>query len=139
MLKPVHRHIGVYAVIVHSNQVLLVEKKRGPYSGKWDLPGGSLLDGEGVIDALQRELIEEVNLRVDENEIELWTNRTAFFDYQGGSFYHIGMLYRVHHFDLLELRLDCFKEDVAGAKWISSSSVSKELLSPFAHFVLFGS
>ena len=55
-----HRHLGVYAVTRDDPRGLLVIRKtRGPYAGRFDLPGGSLQDEESLAQALQRELREE--------------------------------------------------------------------------------
>ena len=34
-------HKGVYGIIRKGNQILLIRKARGPYTGLYDLPGGS--------------------------------------------------------------------------------------------------
>lgn len=55
-----HRHLGVYAVTAEDPRGLLVIRKtRGPYSGLFDLAGGSLYDEESLAQALHRELREE--------------------------------------------------------------------------------
>jgi 8-oxo-dGTP pyrophosphatase MutT (NUDIX family) len=54
------------AVIVHAGQVLMVRKSStDPHRpGLWELPGGRLQPGEGLDDALVREVLEEVELAV---------------------------------------------------------------------------
>ncbi|GAB4146430.1 MAG: NUDIX domain-containing protein [Patescibacteria group bacterium] len=53
-------YVGVKAVIVASNKALLLQKP--DFEGKlyWDLPGGRMDEGETFIDALNRELKEEL-------------------------------------------------------------------------------
>ena len=46
------RHLGVYGIVIHDNKILLVEKSRGAYTGKYDLPGGSIEHGEKPIETL---------------------------------------------------------------------------------------
>ena len=58
-------HLGIYAIITKGDSVLLVKKSRGPYRGKWDLPGGSPLHGESILQTLQREVLEETGVRLD--------------------------------------------------------------------------
>lgn len=47
------------------NELLVVLKREGPYSGKYDLPGGSLNDTESLNEALIRECKEETAMEVD--------------------------------------------------------------------------
>ncbi|NIK77876.1 hypothetical protein FHS15_003014 [Paenibacillus castaneae] len=34
-----YRHMGVYGICVVNEQILVIRKILGPYSGKYDLPG----------------------------------------------------------------------------------------------------
>ena len=62
--KPVPR-IGVSACVWRDGKVLLVERGKEPWKGKWSLPGGSLEFGETVREAAQRELAEETGVAAD--------------------------------------------------------------------------
>jgi ADP-ribose pyrophosphatase YjhB (NUDIX family) len=52
------------AIIVSRGRVLLGRRARPPYAGTWDLPGGFLEAGETPERGLQRELREELGVRV---------------------------------------------------------------------------
>ncbi|MFJ9370682.1 NUDIX domain-containing protein [Nocardia sp. NPDC101769] len=54
---------SVYLVAPCDKAVLLVRDGTGQ-NGRWDLPGGGLEPGEGRLDALDRELLEETGLRL---------------------------------------------------------------------------
>ena len=52
------------AVVVRDGQVLLARRARAPWLGTWHSPGGFLDAGEHPIAAAEREVFEEVGLRV---------------------------------------------------------------------------
>ena len=62
--KPLPR-IGVSACVWRDGKVLLVERGKEPWKGKWSLPGGSLEFGETVREAARRELAEETGVEAD--------------------------------------------------------------------------
>ncbi len=57
--------IGVSACVWRDGKVLLVERGKEPWKGKWSLPGGSLEFGETVRQAAARELLEETGTEAD--------------------------------------------------------------------------
>ncbi len=59
-------NLRVYALIINeANQLLLSDEFRfGHFFTKF--PGGGIEPGEGIIDALHRELFEEMNLKINE-------------------------------------------------------------------------
>ena len=54
--------LGVAAVVVKDNAVLLVKEAAGRYTGHWGLPKGHVDDGELPRDAALRELREECDV-----------------------------------------------------------------------------
>ncbi|MGC9071963.1 MAG: NUDIX hydrolase [Acidilobus sp.] len=54
--------VGVGALVLRDNEVLLVKRAAPPDRGKWALPGGKVELGEGVCEAARRELQEETRL-----------------------------------------------------------------------------
>jgi 8-oxo-dGTP diphosphatase len=56
--------VGVGAVIVHDGRVVLIRRGKEPLKGRWVVPGGTVEWGEGLEDALVREIQEETGLQV---------------------------------------------------------------------------
>ena len=55
----IKKHFGVYGVCFQDGKLLCIEKTRGPYQHRFDLPGGSQELGEGLTETLKREVLEE--------------------------------------------------------------------------------
>jgi len=57
--------VGVAAVILDGDGVWLARRGREPALGKWSLPGGLVELGETHLDALTRELHEELSISIE--------------------------------------------------------------------------
>ena len=55
----IKKHFGIYGVCLQEGKLLCIEKTRGPYQHRFDLPGGSQEEGEGLTETLKREVLEE--------------------------------------------------------------------------------
>ena len=48
----------------HKGKYLLSQRPNGNLKGKWEIPGGQIKDNETPIEALKREIREELNCRI---------------------------------------------------------------------------
>lgn len=62
---PEHPIIGVAAIVLRGDDVLLVQRGREPARGLWGLPGGMLELGETVAEGVRREVLEECGVEVE--------------------------------------------------------------------------
>ena len=60
----IKRYFGVYAVCFENGKLLCIEKTRGTYQHRYDLPGGSQQLGEELKETLTREVMEETGFTV---------------------------------------------------------------------------
>lgn len=131
-IKKFHRAFGVYGLCIADGKLLVINKNGGPYINRFDLPGGSLEEGESLSVAVKREFVEETGL-----EIELEQNIGVVdfklpWDWNGFTdVHHIAVYYLVNKIggELTE-PLQFEGQDSLGALWISEQEISLENSSP---------
>lgn len=62
-------HLGVKALIRNSQGRFLLLDRNQPHHSFWDIPGGRLQKGEELLEALKREINEEIGLENIENAL----------------------------------------------------------------------
>ncbi|RLF98764.1 MAG: NUDIX hydrolase, partial [Thaumarchaeota archaeon] len=55
---------AVGAFIIRDGKILLIRRAYEPCAGKWSVPGGAIKLGETTIDALRREIFEELGVKL---------------------------------------------------------------------------
>ena len=79
--------MGVGAIIIENQRVLMVERGGEPLKGWWSLPGGVVETGELLETALHREVREETGLEVEIiNMVEVFER--IMLDSEGKPEYH---------------------------------------------------
>jgi len=57
--------VGVGAVVLDGDLVLLIKRSKAPLKGQWSLPGGGVEVGETLEQAIAREVREETGLAIE--------------------------------------------------------------------------
>ena len=100
-------------------EVLMVRRARPPYQDAWDCPGGFIDPDEHPVDALRRELHEELGI-----EVEVGNFFGIFMDRYGPGGESTLNLYFEGSIDQGELRP---ASDVSEARWFPLSSLPPEI------------
>ena len=84
-------------ILCRNGRVLICQRGgEGPFAGKWEFPGGKLASGESAESALVRELAEELDIEVREEDLHRLDTLTH--RYPGGPDVEL------HFFQVLEFR-----------------------------------
>ena len=57
--------VGVGAVVLDEDRVLLIKRGNPPLKGQWSLPGGGVEVGETLEQAIAREVLEETGMAIE--------------------------------------------------------------------------
>jgi ADP-ribose pyrophosphatase YjhB (NUDIX family) len=138
MREVTRTHKGIYGYIEKNNRVMLIIKKRGPYTGMYDLPGGSQEIGETEAETLKREINEETgcNLIKYTNRREETVRFENFIEDDGreGCLIHTGILFKCEIDGTPDISISDLDSD--GAFWISKENLNEEIATPLVLFCL---
>ena len=120
--------VCVGAVVVVDDDLLLIRRGRGAAQGEWSVPGGRVLGGELLAEAVVRELFEETGLEGICEDLVGWAERI------GDDHHYVILDFRV---TLLERTDPTAGDDAAEARWVPLADVAElnlvEGLAEFLH------
>jgi ADP-ribose pyrophosphatase YjhB (NUDIX family) len=110
---------AVGGVVLKGRDVLLVMRGKEPGFGEWSIPGGAILVGESLREALVREIREEVDILVDPVDLLDVLDRIVRDDH-GMIRYHYILLDFLCLYRSGELKAG---SDAMKARWVKSSDL----------------
>ena len=113
--------IGVGAIIVEQQGVLLVKRGKAPLLGEWSIPGGMLELGETLRDGAEREALEETGLVVRATEL-LGVFERIVPDKSDRTLYHYVLIDFLCERISGEVRAS---GDAADAQWFTAEQVNR--------------
>ena len=120
--------VGVGAVIIEDNRVLLARRAGPPLQGQWSLPGGVVELGETLRAAAEREALEETGLVVEAGEVLEVLDR-IIPGKDGRTQYHYVLIDFLCHHRGGELRAGA---DAAEVAWATPEELARYDLEPAA-------
>lgn len=127
-----HRAFGVYGIYVKDEELLVINKNGGPYINRFDLPGGSLEDGETLSEAMKREFLEETGLEIDIiKNIGVTDFKLPWMWKEFTDVHHIAVYYLVRKVGGKLQTPEQFEgQDSLGALWVTEKDISFDNASP---------
>ena len=102
----------VAAIIIKNNKIFATQRGYGEFKGGWEFPGGKIEENETPADALKREILEELNVKIDVGE----HLHTVEYDYPK---FHLSM--RCYTCNLIDENIEL--KEHSSAKWLSTEEL----------------
>ena len=131
----IKHHFGVYGVCLQEGKLLFIEKTRGPYQNRFDLPGGSQELGEGLTETLKREVLEETGYTLSRYlnpriyDVMVQEEGQDFAVHHIMAFYDIVLDFESSQKSLPQEVFDG-SNDSANAIWLNLEEITQENASP---------
>ena len=125
-------HIGIYGICIKDNKLLCIKKVRGPYKNRFDLPGGSQKENEGLTETLVREFQEETGYHIKGyGDCRVYD---VFVEESNRTVHHIMVFYNVdinlEQQDTISEKLEDELNDSSGIYWIDLEELDIKNSSP---------
>jgi len=128
-----HNTAAATACVVRTNAGLLfLVRGKEPGKGKLDLPGGFVDPGEGAMDGLRREFIEELGLDpltlpgIADKGFSLFASFPNKYPYKNISYNTCDLFFYINIPDLTEKDLKLEKKEVSGVRFIKPEELDME-------------
>ena len=131
----IKKHFGVYGICFENGKLLCIEKTRGPYQYRFDLPGGSQEPGEGLTETLKREVLEETGYSLSSYsnpriyDVMVQEEGKNFAVHHIMAFYDIALNFESSQKSIPQEVIDG-SNDSAKAVWLDLEEITKENASP---------
>jgi ADP-ribose pyrophosphatase YjhB (NUDIX family) len=118
---PKHPLVGVGAILLNRDRILMAQRGKEPLKGWWSLPGGALETGESLADGVRREVREETGLEIRPlGVLEIFER--IMRDSNGEAEYHYVLIDYVCRIIGGTL---CAGDDVCRVEWVRRSELVK--------------
>jgi len=123
---PDYPRVGVGAIVIEKERVLLVRRGIPPSLGLWAIPGGSVEIGETLKEAAEREILEETGVRIEADR-PVYSFDFIERDEDGEIRFHYVIVDLMARYAGGEVRA---ADDAADAKWLTWKEIECLPVSP---------
>ncbi len=116
--------VGVGALILRRDSILMAQRGKQPLQGYWSLPGGALELGELLVNGVRREVLEETGLEIEPLAVVKIFERIMRDD-SGAPEYHYVLVDFLCRITGGELRPG---DDVCAVEWVRRCDLPKLLI-----------
>lgn len=110
--------IGIGGIVFNSrNQVLLIKRDQPPARGFWSVPGGKQEAGESMVEACQREIIEETGLITEVKQIVAVVERRV-------ENFHYVIIDFLAQLKGQQMALPVAQSDACEARWVDLAEIA---------------
>ncbi len=120
----------MYAILAYGEKFILIKKGKGPFKGRWDLPGGKMDFGETPEEALEREVMEETGLKVRSKKLQYVTSYVH--ETPKEIFHHTAVIFLCQAKDIKKLKREPDGNDSFGAEIFTLKKIGSLKLTPLA-------
>jgi nucleoside triphosphatase len=121
------QRVNVVAIIHNDTDEILLCKQtsKGVYPGQWAIPGGGVELGEGLEEALRREIKEEVNLELASSTPFMFSDDVRDKQQNDGSIEKLHMIYLLFDCAARNPKSLQLNEEFEASEWVSKSDLGK--------------
>lgn len=119
----------VYVIIKVSDEILVTKNWLGLHK-TWRLPGGGVQNNENIIEALHREVQEELGIEIEQNKLHA-LQKDSFFEPTKKFNY---FLFLLEYTDKPTLNVN--QKEIVAAEWLKTDTLTSQPLSEELHTAL---
>ena len=125
-MAPHWPQLGVGAIVLHQDKVLLVRRGREPGRGLWAIPGGRVAAGETLRAAAEREILEETGIRIEAGELAWHFEFLQRDEHQALQYHYVVLDFFAHYLGGEAKAAD----DADAVAWVELSRLDEMALHP---------
>lgn len=112
---------AVAVVIQHKDEILFTRRNQEPAKGKLDLAGGFTDPKESAEQTCVRELKEELNIELDENQLKFLMSLPNVYNYKGIDYNTLDLIFLYEVEDKFEVNLEI--SEISEIVWIKKENI----------------
>lgn len=120
-----HNCAAAVAVVIRcENEIMLTKRNQEPGKGKWDLAGGFVDPKESAEETCERELLEELNIKIDKEKLKIMMTLPNVYHYKGINYNTLDIFFEYNVDEKFDAELEI--SEVSEIAWIPYNKIKIE-------------